>query len=64
MMRLSGQNMMRANLVESSQKKNIEILIDQGLGDNFLREQLKPELFEDACAKVEQKLNLSFARWI
>ncbi len=46
------------HLVESSQKKNIEILIDQGLGDNFLREQLKPELFEDACAKVEQKLNL------
>jgi S-formylglutathione hydrolase len=35
-----------------------EILIDQGLGDSFLEEQLKPELFEAACAEVGQKLNL------
>jgi len=33
-----------------------EILIDQGLGDPFLTEQLKPELFEEACASVNQKL--------
>jgi S-formylglutathione hydrolase len=45
-------------LVANSQKKNVEILIDQGLGDNFLEEQLKPELFKNACAQVEQKLNL------
>lgn len=34
------------------------ILIDQGTDDNFLAEQLKPHLFEDACADVYQKLNL------
>ena len=26
------------------------ILIDQGMADNFLEAQLKPELFETACA--------------
>lgn len=35
-----------------------EILIDQGLGDNFLQDQLKPELFEKACGKAGQKLTL------
>lgn len=35
-----------------------EILIDQGLADNFLDEQLKPELFEAACRESGQKLNL------
>ncbi len=34
------------------------ILIDQGLDDPFLEEQLKPHLFEEACASVGQKLNL------
>jgi len=34
------------------------ILIDQGLADKFLVEQLKPELFEAACAQVGQPLNL------
>lgn len=34
------------------------ILIDQGSADQFLVEQLKPELFESACAKVNQPLNL------
>jgi len=34
------------------------ILIDQGLADNFLAEQLKPELFETACAEAGQKLTL------
>jgi S-formylglutathione hydrolase len=34
------------------------ILIDQGLGDKFLAEQLKPELFEAACAKAGQPLTL------
>lgn len=37
---------------------NTAILIDQGLGDDFLEEQLKPTLFEEACKKVGQKLNL------
>lgn len=35
-----------------------DILIDQGLADNFLENQLKPELFEEACATHRQKLTL------
>lgn len=35
-----------------------EILIDQGLADNFLEKQLKPELFEAACAQAGVKLTL------
>ncbi len=34
------------------------ILIDQGTGDQFLEEQLKPERFAEACAKVGQPLEL------
>ena len=34
------------------------ILIDQGLADKFLVEQLKPELLEAACAKAGQSLTL------
>ncbi|TXI00764.1 MULTISPECIES: S-formylglutathione hydrolase [unclassified Cupriavidus] len=34
------------------------ILIDQGLDDKFLAEQLHPEAFEAACAKVGQPLTL------
>lgn len=34
------------------------ILIDQGTADNFLAEQLRPELFEDACRESGQKLQL------
>lgn len=35
-----------------------EILIDQGEGDDFLAGQLKPHLFDEACKKVGQSLNL------
>lgn len=35
-----------------------EILIDQGLADQFLTEQLKPEMFEQVCAEAGQKLRL------
>ena len=35
-----------------------EILVDQGEADNFLREQLKPELLSAACAEHGQPLNL------
>ena len=35
-----------------------EILIDQGSADDFLEEQLKPELFEAACAASGQPLKL------
>ncbi len=40
------------------QASNAHILIDQGLADNFLEEQLRPELFEAACAEAGQKLTL------
>ena len=35
-----------------------DILVDQGLGDQFLAEQLKPELFEQACREAGQGLTL------
>jgi S-formylglutathione hydrolase len=35
-----------------------DILVDQGVADNFLVEQLKPELLEAACAKAGQPLTL------
>ncbi len=34
------------------------ILVDQGLDDKFLAEQLKPEIFEAACLKAGQPLTL------
>ena len=34
------------------------ILVDQGLGDKFLAEQLYPEAFEEACARAGQPLTL------
>ena len=34
------------------------ILIDQGLADKFLPEQLKPEVFESACLAASQPLSL------
>lgn len=34
------------------------ILIDQGTGDNFLKEQLQPEIFKDACDKADLDLTL------
>lgn len=34
------------------------ILIDQGDADNFLKEQLRPEMFVDACAAAGQAVNL------
>jgi S-formylglutathione hydrolase len=36
------------------------ILIDQGTADKFLLEQLKPELFKQACKEVNQPLNLRY----
>ncbi|QIG79190.1 S-formylglutathione hydrolase [Stakelama tenebrarum] len=35
-----------------------EILVDQGLADNFLTEQLKPELLEQACERAQIDLTL------
>ena len=36
-----------------------EILIDQGLADNFLADQLHPHLLEEACASVGQKVTVN-----
>ncbi|MBC2778569.1 S-formylglutathione hydrolase [Parasphingopyxis marina] len=36
-----------------------DILVDQGLADNFLEEQLKPELLEKACADAGIALTLN-----
>ena len=41
-----------------SRKEFPAILIDQGLDDQFLIEQLKPELFKTVCKQVEQNLTL------
>jgi S-formylglutathione hydrolase len=35
-----------------------DLLVDQGLADNFLLSQLKPELLEAACAAADMKLTL------
>ncbi|SCY53033.1 S-formylglutathione hydrolase [Microvirga guangxiensis] len=35
-----------------------DILVDQGLADSFLENQLKPQLLEEACAKAGQPLTL------
>ena len=36
------------------------ILVDQGTADQFLKEQLRPEIFEKACEEAEQPLSF---RW-
>jgi S-formylglutathione hydrolase len=47
---------------ELVQKKRYHslILIDQGTDDQYLTEQLKPQLFEQACAAVKQPLKLRY----
>lgn len=45
-------------LVEDGHRFSGELLIDQGLDDKFLDAQLKPELFEAACARAGQALRL------
>ncbi len=47
-------------LVLSGRKTHGEILIDQGQADNFLAEQLHPELFQESCQKIGQPLSLRF----
>lgn len=46
-------------LVGEAQYKR-SILIDQGAADPFLTKQLLPNVFEQACAAVDQPLNLRF----
>ena len=48
-----------ALLIEAGKAKPFDdILVDQGLGDQFLEGQLKPELLEAAAAKAGQKLTV------
>lgn len=47
-------------LIKSGARSPGTILIDQGLADNFLDEQLKPHLFEQACKDAGQNLSLRF----
>lgn len=47
-----------ASELVKKQRFDGEILVDQGLADQFLANQLKPELFEEACALAGQPLRL------
>ncbi|HVK80682.1 MAG TPA: S-formylglutathione hydrolase [Verrucomicrobiae bacterium] len=45
-------------MAQGKAKSFDDILVDQGLGDQFLENQLKPELLEAAAAEAGQKLTL------
>ena len=45
-------------LVEENKVVKLPLFIDQGKADGFLVDQLKPELLEAACAKVNHPINL------
>lgn len=45
-------------LVQSGKSFEGTILIDQGTADPFLQEQLKPHLFEEACNKAGQSVDI------
>jgi len=46
-------------LLESRGASAAHLLIDQGTADQFLAEQLRPELFAEAARKADQKLTLN-----
>ena len=46
------------NLIAKATRK-LPLLVDQGLGDEFLANQLKPELLKDACEKSNHPLILN-----
>lgn len=45
-------------LIKSGCSAEASILIDQGLGDPFYKEQLKPELFGEACREAGQAVEI------
>jgi S-formylglutathione hydrolase len=45
-------------LIEDGRRFAGELLIDQGLDDRFLDVQLRPELFEAACARAGQSVRV------
>lgn len=46
------------HLVETNSAEKIRLFVSQGNSDNFLVEQLKPELLERACQKFEHPLQM------
>ena len=44
-------------LIETA-KERLPLLVDQGSADNFLKQQLKPELLKAACEKARHPLTL------
>ena len=46
------------SLVLARPRKQVTLLVDQGMGDKFLSEQLQPERLEAACAAAGQPLTL------
>ena len=47
-----------ASALVAAKRYDRTILVDQGMTDKFLTEQLKPELFEAACARSSTPLRL------
>ncbi len=45
-------------LVKQRPRKDVTLLVDQGLGDKFLERELQPELLEAACKESGQPLTL------
>jgi S-formylglutathione hydrolase len=45
-------------LIRAAKQHLPTLLVDQGTGDKFLQEQLKPELLREACAATGQPLTL------
>ena len=47
-----------ASLLVEKAREKIPLLIDQGTKDDFLEEQLKPHLFQEACDAVNYPITL------
>lgn len=47
-------------LIETGHQTSSAILVDQGLNDQFLSEQLHPKRLEEACEKTGQQLTLRY----
>ncbi len=56
--REAWKNADSVELIRSGHRFEGTILIDQGDADNFLANQLKPELFKDACEQAGQALEM------
>ena len=50
----NGANTMRVALIEDGARL-ADLLVDQGLADNFLEEQLKTNLLDQACRNADMR---------